>query len=243
MAASLRRFATHASTPSKHFKVLFVGAGSGAITTCAQLLKSDAGLRAGDIGILDASSVHHYQPAWSLVGGGVADIKDYSRPMSTVIPEGATLIPSYVSSFAPESNSLSTVDGQTYHYEWLVVAPGIQLKPSAIEGLAEALEDPASKVSSIYFQQYATKLAEDAGRMSKGKAIFTQPLGAIKCAGSPTSLHSRCRSYLNLGAPQKVMWKNLQRWREAGVRDQVDISFITGSTLDLCSLSSSDISA
>lgn len=32
----------------------------------------------------------------------------------------------------------------------------------------------------------------------------------------------------HLGAPQKVMWASLQRWREAALRDKINLSFITG---------------
>ena len=121
-------------------------------------------------------------------------------------------LPTSVTTFQPETNSLSTSSGQSITYDYLIVVPGIQIKPSLIKGLPSALEDPASSVSSGYFPQYADKLREDVGKFKGGKAIFTQPGSPIKCAG----------------APQKVMWASLQRWREAGVLKDVDLSFITG---------------
>lgn len=129
-------------------------------------------------------------------------------------------LPTSVTTFQPETNSLSTSSGQSITYDYLIVVPGIQIKPSLIKGLPGALEDPASSVSSGYFPQYANKLREDVGKFKGGKAIFTQPGSPIKCAG----------------APQKVMWASLQRWREAGVLKDVELSFITGVSFNHASL-------
>ena len=129
-------------------------------------------------------------------------------------------LPTSVTTFQPETNSLSTSSGQSITYDYLIVVPGIQIKPSLIKGLPGALEDPASLASSGYFPQYADKLRKDVGKFKGGKAIFTQPGSPIKCAG----------------APQKVMWASLQRWREAGVLKDVDLSFITGLSFSYLSV-------
>jgi len=86
-------------------------------------------------------------------------------------------LPTSVSTFAPENNSVQTSDGQTISYDFLIVTPGIKIQPSLIKGLPEALADPKSNVSSAYFAQYATKLRENVASFKGGKAIFTQPQG------------------------------------------------------------------
>jgi sulfide:quinone oxidoreductase len=51
-------------------KVAVIGAGAGGHTFSAQLLRS-GGVKHGDITVFDPSTEHYYQPAFTLIGGGV----------------------------------------------------------------------------------------------------------------------------------------------------------------------------
>ena len=53
----------------KHYQILIIGGGTAGITVAAQLKRKDASLQ---IGLLEPSEKHYYQPAWTLVGGGAA---------------------------------------------------------------------------------------------------------------------------------------------------------------------------
>ena len=119
-----------------HHTIVIVGGGNAGISVASQLLRKDAKL---DIAIVDGTKKHYYQPAWTLVGGGEFDIKDTERDESTVIPEKATWIQQMVSIFKPEENKITLVDGTDISYEYLIVAPGIQLNWSEIIGLKENL--------------------------------------------------------------------------------------------------------
>ena len=54
-----------------HHQIVIIGGGNAGISTAAQLLRKN---RALDIAIVDPADKHYYQPAWTLVGGGVFDI-------------------------------------------------------------------------------------------------------------------------------------------------------------------------
>ena len=54
-----------------------------------------------------------------------------------------------------------------------------------IESLKEALDDPNSKVGSIYELKYAQKTSLLGANLKSGKAIFTEPEHSIKCGGAP----------------------------------------------------------
>ncbi len=57
-----------AQSGSSHHRILIAGGGTGGITVAALLrLRS----LAGDVAIIEPSDKHYYQPAWTLVGGGV----------------------------------------------------------------------------------------------------------------------------------------------------------------------------
>src|SRR5690606_14228357 len=102
----------------------------------AQLLRKDKSL---EVIIIDPAEHHYYQPAWTLVGGGVFDVHRTVRKEATVIPQGATWLQKQVMTLLPEANKVITSDGQEVPYDFLVVAPGIQLNWSAIKGLPETL--------------------------------------------------------------------------------------------------------
>ena len=70
-----------------HFQILIVGGGNAGISLAAQLFRKDAKL---DIAIIDPSDKHYYQPAWTLVGGGVFNQADTVRTEASVMPKKAT---------------------------------------------------------------------------------------------------------------------------------------------------------
>ena len=135
-----------------------------------------------------------------------------SRPMSSIIPSGVQHYPLKVSTFDPSNNSLTTAEGITVSYDYLIVAPGLKTDLSSISGLESALADPDSLVSSIYNEPTVEKLWRDIKNFKGGNAIFTQPAGVIKCAG----------------APQKALWVALSEWKNEGIRDSVNATFATG---------------
>ncbi|KAI1875206.1 hypothetical protein JX265_004264 [Neoarthrinium moseri] len=208
---SARGYAT--SIPARaHHQVVVVGAGTGGVTVAAQLLRA-RGSEKTDIAILDPAATHHYQPGWTLVGSGLKPLKDMSRPLDAVIPAGTQHYPLRVSSFDPENNAVKTAEGVDITYDYLVVAPGLETNFSGIAGLQDALQDPASLVSSIYSDKTVEQVWRNVQAFKEGEALFTQPAGIIKCAG----------------APQKIMWMALSQWKRDGVRDQIRPTFATGA--------------
>ena len=116
--------------------------------------------------------------------------------MSSLIPSHLSYIVDSVKSFEPKDSSVITLAGRKISYDNLVVAAGLQINWNAIQGLAKALADPNSGVSSVYSYDTADKVWSDVHALRSGRAIFTQPAGIIKCAG----------------APQKVMWMAWSTW-------------------------------
>ncbi|NUO03409.1 MAG: NAD(P)/FAD-dependent oxidoreductase, partial [Saprospiraceae bacterium] len=162
-----------------HHQILIVGAGNAGISVAAQLLRADSKL---NIGIIDPSETHYYQPAWTLVGGGVFNINKTARPQTSVIPTGAKWIKESVRTFEPENNLLTTDAGE-YSYDYLVVCPGIQLDWNKIKGLPEALGK--NGVTSNYSFTTAPYTFECLKNFKGGNAVFTDPGTPVKCGGAP----------------------------------------------------------
>ncbi len=164
-----------------HFNILIIGGGNAGISVAAGLRRKAPQL---EIGIIEPSEKHYYQPAWTLVGGGTFDINDTVRGESTVIPEGVKWIKAFATAIHPESNMVDTSAGNNYSYDYLVVAPGIQLNWKDVEGLEEALGK--YNVTSNYSFQTAPYTFSCIQEMQPGMtAIFTSPSTALKCGGAP----------------------------------------------------------
>lgn len=190
----------------QHHKIVIVGGGTGGITVAARLARA---LQAPDIAIIEPSDKHYYQPLWTLVGGGEATKETTVRAEADYIPAGATWIRDAVAEFQPEQNLVITAGGRSVHYDYLVVAPGIQLDWDKIEGLPAALGHDG--VCSNYSYETVDSTWRFLREMRQGRAIFTMPNTAIKCGG----------------APQKIMWLAEHHFRRSGVRDAVEVVFAT----------------
>lgn len=215
-----RTFATVApvSSTARSHKIVVVGGGAAGTSISHQLLRTGE-FKADDIAIVDPAKWHHYQPGWTLVGGGLKDKKDLRIDLKSALDPKLKFYNKGASTFAPEQNSLTLEDGSQLSYEHLVVVPGISLDFGSVKGLDQALEDPDSLVSTIYDYRYCDKAHRTIKSFTSGHAIFTQPAGVVKCAG----------------APQKIMWLATDGWKSAGVfnpnsstTSPITVDFATG---------------
>jgi sulfide:quinone oxidoreductase len=191
-------------TTDAHHKVLIVGGGSAGVSVAARLRRQ--GIR--DIGLVEPSTTHYYQPLWTLVGGGRAGAKESARPQRSVMPKGVSWIRSRVESVDPEEKAVGLADGRTAGYDRLVVCPGIQLDWGAVPGMAQAVTAPHT--SSNYAYELAPKTWDLIRSMRSGTAVFTMPSGPIKCAG----------------APQKIAYLAADYWREQGVLKDIRVVLV-----------------
>jgi eukaryotic sulfide quinone oxidoreductase len=190
-------------TPAgKSHKVVVIGGGTAGLAISHQLLRTGK-FAQHDIAVVDPSEWHHYQPGWTLVGGGLKTKQELRRRMSDLIDPQLQFHNHAVKVIAPEENSLTLTNGDKLSYEQLVVATGVQVDFGSVKGLPEALANRDSAVSSIYGYDFCDKTWNTIDKLKKGSAIFTQPAGVIKCAG----------------APQKVMWLAVDNWKRAGLYD------------------------
>jgi sulfide:quinone oxidoreductase len=187
-----------------HHQVLIVGGGTAGITVAARLRKEDPSL---EIAIIEPSEKHYYQPLWTMVGGGIFKPEESGRAQSEVIPYGVQWIQDAVVSFHPSDNRVTTRDGATLGYDYLVVAPGIQLFWDQIKGLKEAVGKDG--VCSNYSIDTVASTWKFIRGFKEGVALFTQPAGAVKCGG----------------APQKICYLAEDHFRRTGVRDKIQVIF------------------
>src|SRR5699024_6057660 len=177
---------------SKYYQIVIVGGGTAGITVASRLLRKNQSLK-GKIAIIDPAEYHYYQPLWTLVGAGVSSLKSSRKDMKSVMPEGVQWIKNAVSSFQPENNSIILGDNSVVSYEFLVVAPGLQINWSSIKGLKENIGK--NGVCSNYSPNYVRETWRQISKFKQGNAIFTHPNTPIKCGGAPMKIMYLAEDY------------------------------------------------
>lgn len=193
-----------------HHQILIIGGGNAGIVAAAQLFRHHKDL---DIGIVEPAEYHYYQPAWTLVGAGTYHAEETYRPMRDVMPPRATWIQDSVTEVDPDEQFATTNSGTTIAYDYLVVAPGIQINWDGIKGLPETIT--TNGVCSNYKYEYAPYTWEALREFRGGKMLFTQPSTPIKCGG----------------APQKIMYLAEEYIRNHGLRPKSEVHFYTPGTV------------
>ena len=189
-------------------EVLIVGGGTGGLTVASQLLTRDD---APEVAVIEPSDTHYYQPLWTLVGGGVFPKEESARPMGEVMPKGATWIQDAAAEIDPENNTVTTQNGDTYGYDSLVMAAGIQIDWDGIPGLADSVRKPGTGVVSNYAYETCETTWDAIQNFPKGgTALFTEPTMGVKCGG----------------APQKIMYLADDAFRRQNVREGSRIAFM-----------------
>ena len=191
-----------------HYQILIIGGGTGGIMTSAKLLRERKGL---DIGLIEPSDKHIYQPALTLVGAGTYKAEKIIRPENKYIPKGVDWIKDYATNIDPDTNTVGTRENGDITYDYLIVATGIKIELDKIEGLKETLG--RNNVCSNYVDaKYTWEVLRN---FKGGNAIFTQPATPIKCGG----------------APQKIMYLTADYLRRHHLSDKSNVMFVTPGTV------------
>ncbi|MFJ6535020.1 NAD(P)/FAD-dependent oxidoreductase [Paenarthrobacter sp. NPDC091711] len=185
-------------------EVAIIGGGNAGVSLAARLKRY--GVK--DIALIEPKEHHLYQPLFSHIAGGRAEVKEAVRSQKSVTPKGVEWIKDKAVNVDAKSNSVTLASGSTVTYQYLVVCPGLQYNWDVVPGLAEAVHSPYG--SSHYEFELAPKLWTLLSSMTSGTVIFTMPAGPVKCAG----------------ASQKPMYLACDYWRERGVLENIRVVMV-----------------
>merc|ERR1712137_156781 len=161
--------------------------------------------------LIEPSPEVHYQPIWTLIGGGVCSsnaIESFSkRPTEDYIPVNTMWYQERAQEINPDSNEIILESGKKVSYRMLVMAAGLRINWDAIQGLKVAMGNEG--VCSNYSREFAFHTQRFVEEFNGGKALFTFPGTPVKCAG----------------APQKIMYLAQNAWEQRGLIDKTDITF------------------
>ena len=189
-------------------RIVILGGGTGGTLSANRLRKSYSTAEAS-ITVVDENDDHVYQPGLLFVPFGMTRTEEIVRPRGRQLHNDIDYITSGVDRVDLESRTVMLNDGSELGYDVVVVATGSVITPEETEGLMG--EGWMEKVFTFYTAEGATALATALDGFRAGRLVVNVVEMPIKCPVAPLEFCFLADSY----------------FRERGLRDAVDISYVT----------------
>ncbi len=190
-------------------RIVVLGGGTGGTLVANRLWRSYAHSEQVEITVVDSNDRHVYQPALLFVPFGLASLDEIVRPRSKQLHSGINYEMSAVDHVDLPANRVHLANGREIDYDVLVVATGAVLQPEETPGMT----GPGwmQKVFTFYSPEGAGALEGALATFSSGHIVVNPIDMPIKCPVAPLEFCFLADWY----------------FKERGVRDQVQISYVT----------------
>ena len=189
-------------------KLLVLGAGTAGTMIVNRLRRR---LDAGDwkITVVDLDDVHHYQPGYLFLPFGTYTPEQVTRARHVTLPDGVDFVIGDVDRVDAENRTVAMTDGRTLDYDYLVIASGTTPRPDQTPGMLDS--QWRRSIFDFYTFEGATALAEALTKFDRGRLVVHITDMPIKCPVAPLEFTFLADAWL----------------RERGVRDRVEITYVT----------------
>ncbi len=189
-------------------KLLILGAGT-AGTMMLNKLHNVLDKNEWQITIVDQHENHYYQPGFLFIPFNIYTYKDVTKPKRDFYPTGVNVINSAIDKIEPVENRVLLQNGQVLGYDYLIIATGAKTRPEETEGLKDSLW--YKNIFDYYTIEGACALRDFFKRWEGGRLVINITEMPIKCPVAP------------------LEFAFLADWffTEKGIRDRVDIHFVT----------------
>lgn len=185
-------------------EVLVLGAGTAGTMAAAGLRKR---LAAGHrITVVDSDDRHVYQPGLLLLPFGVYTENQIVRSRRAVLPRGVDVVTGEIALVDPTAHLVRLADGTELRWDQLVIATGTSPRPEQTPGMTDT-----PNVHHFYTLEGAVALREALSRFSGGKLVAGITEMPIKCPVAPLEFAFLADAH----------------FRKRGIRDRVDITYVT----------------
>ena len=189
-------------------KIVILGAGTGG-TIMANKLRKVLDRNEWDITIVDKDKTHYYQPGFLFIPFGIYDRNDVIKPKTDFLPPGVNLMYQSIDRIEPEENRVLLEGGKVLNYDYLIVATGTDINPDETPGLKDQLW--RKEIFDFYTLDGAVALRDFFRDWEGGKLVINIAEQPFKCPVAPLEFSFLADAYFT----------------EIGIRDKVDISFVT----------------
>ena len=159
--------------------------------------------------IVDQSEVHYYQPGFLFIPFEMYAKKDVVKPSRDFFPPGAEVVISGIERIEPEKNRVLLSNNVVLPYDYLIIATGSRIVPEETEGLKDGLWHKS--IFDFYTVEGAVALANVFKGWEGGRIVVNIAEMPIKCPVAPLEFVFLADWYFT----------------ERGIRDKVDLSFVT----------------
>jgi sulfide:quinone oxidoreductase len=188
-------------------RIVILGAGTGGTLTAnrlKRLYRDDA-----EIVVIDRDDRHVYQPGLLFVPFGLSTPDEIVRPRGAQLHDGIEFRLAEVDRVDVAGNAVHLEGDETIPYDVLVVASGVSLLLEETEGLTGS--GWGERIFTFYELESATALRGALRAFDRGRLVINTIDMPIKCPIAPLEFCFLADWYL----------------RERGVRDAVDVTYVT----------------
>lgn len=189
-------------------RLVILGAGT-AGTMMLNKLYNALDLNEWSITIVDKEETHYYQPGFLFIPFGIYSRKDVIKPKRDFIPSGVEVIMSEIDRIEPDKNRVILANNRLLPYDYLIIATGSRIDASEIEGMQDKLW--YKNIFDFYTIDGACALSRFFKHWEGGKLVIQITEMPIKCPVAPLEFAFLADWYFT----------------EKGIRDKVDIHFVT----------------
>ena len=189
-------------------RLLILGAGT-AGTMMANKMRKALDRDEWNITIVDEFKTHYYQPGFLFIPFGIYKKDDVIKPKTDFIPAGVDAIFQKIDRIEPEENQVLLQNGQVLPYDFLIIATGVHTAPEETPGLKDKLW--YNKIFDFYTVEGAVALHDFFKGWEGGKLVMAISELPFKCPVAPIEFVCLADAYFT----------------EKGIRDKVDITFVT----------------
>jgi len=189
-------------------RILILGAGT-AGTMMANKLRKALDRDEWEITIVDKHRTHYYQPGFLFIPFGIYNKQDVIKPKADFLPAGVKVVFSEVDRVEAEENKVRLADGSVLLYDYLIIATGTETRPDETPGLTGKLW--RKEIFDFYTVEGAVELQKFFKQWEGGKLVLAITELPYKCPVAPIEFVCLADAYFT----------------EKGIRDKVDITFVT----------------
>ncbi len=189
-------------------QIVILGAGT-AGTMMANKLRSALDKEEWKITIVDQFKTHYYQPGFLFIPFGIYNKEDVIKPKADFIPSGVDLIFSEIDRVEAQSGKVLLQGGKALNYNYLIIATGTKTYPEETPGLKDKLW--YKEIFDFYTIDGAVALQKFFKGWEGGKLVMAITEIPYKCPVAPLEFVFLADAYFT----------------QIGIRDKVDISYVT----------------
>jgi len=189
-------------------RLLILGAGT-AGTMMANHLRPKLARDQWNISIVDQEKVHYYQPGYLFLPFDIYQPKHIKKPIEKFIPTGVNLIQEKIDKILPEENKVLLANNNVLDFDLLIIATGTKIAPQEIQGM----DGPGwrNNIFDFYTFDGAKALRDKLRKWQGGRLVVHICEMPIKCPVAPLEFAFLAEDF----------------FRQKGIRDRVEITFVT----------------